>query len=133
MKLASEITFRYPLYIPGIYQVYTASRNIHGIYMVYTDYIVPPTARRGSRWPGRGKLETRHCHGGRLDLNSSRSSNSSIPSSSVGVPSQVTSRLGNCGPPRPGPGTVTGGGRPGSRVRVIRVSAGQEGGCGRAH
>ncbi len=39
------IKFRYPLYIPGIYQVYTASRKIHGIYMVYTDYI----PRRGSR------------------------------------------------------------------------------------
>jgi hypothetical protein len=38
--------FRYPLYdIPGIYQLYTASRNIHGIYMVYTDYI----PCRGSR------------------------------------------------------------------------------------
>jgi hypothetical protein len=34
-----KIKFQYPLYIPGIYQVYTASRNIHGIYMVYTDYI----------------------------------------------------------------------------------------------
>ncbi len=36
---------QYPWYKPGIYQVYTTSRNIHGIYMVYTDYI----PRRGSR------------------------------------------------------------------------------------
>ncbi len=28
-----KITFRYPLYIPGIYQIYIASRNIHGISM----------------------------------------------------------------------------------------------------
>jgi hypothetical protein len=40
------IKFWYPLYIPGIYQVYTASWNIHGIYIVYTDYTIP---RRGSR------------------------------------------------------------------------------------
>ena len=35
-----KITFRYLLYIPGIYQVYTASRNIHGIYHEYTWYIL---------------------------------------------------------------------------------------------
>ncbi len=39
------LKFWYPLYIPGIYQVYTASRIIHGIYMVYAYYI----PRRGSR------------------------------------------------------------------------------------
>jgi hypothetical protein len=39
--------YRIPdVYIPGIYQVYTAYRNIHGIYVVYTYYI----PRRGSRW-----------------------------------------------------------------------------------
>jgi hypothetical protein len=37
--------FRYPLYIRGICHTYTATVHIHGIYMVYTDYI----PRRGSR------------------------------------------------------------------------------------
>ncbi len=48
-----KIKFQYPLYIPGIYQVYTASRNIHGIYMVYTDYI--PGPRRGSAAAGESR------------------------------------------------------------------------------
>ncbi len=30
---------QYPLYICGIFQAYTATLHIHGIYMVYTDYI----------------------------------------------------------------------------------------------
>ncbi len=33
-----KIKFQYLVYIPGIYQVYAASRNIHGTYVVYTDY-----------------------------------------------------------------------------------------------
>ncbi len=41
-----KLKFQYPLYVHGIYQVYSASRNIHGIYIVYTDYI----PHRGSRW-----------------------------------------------------------------------------------
>jgi hypothetical protein len=44
--------------MPGIYQVYTASRNLHGIYVVYTDYI----PRRGSRWERQAEqLERRGC------------------------------------------------------------------------
>jgi hypothetical protein len=41
-----KIKYQYQLYIPGVYQVYTTSWNIHGIYVVCTDYI----PRRGSRW-----------------------------------------------------------------------------------
>ncbi len=41
-----KIKIQYPVYIPGIYQVYTATRKIHGIYVVYTYYI----PCRGSRW-----------------------------------------------------------------------------------
>jgi hypothetical protein len=65
------------LYIPGIYQVYTASRNIHGIYMVYTDYIPSRGSRcsesqperlgragtSGGNWrgaPAAGRLRHRH-------------------------------------------------------------------------
>jgi hypothetical protein len=35
--------FRYPLYIRGICHTYTAAVHIHGIYMVYTDYIPRPS------------------------------------------------------------------------------------------
>ncbi len=48
-----NIKIQYPVYIPGIYQVYTASRNIHSIYVVYTYYI----PRRGSRWSSSRLLE----------------------------------------------------------------------------
>jgi hypothetical protein len=41
-----KIKLQYPLYIPGIYQVYTSSRYINGMCMVYTYYI----PCRGSRW-----------------------------------------------------------------------------------
>ena len=39
--LSDRIYTVYPWYIPGIYQVYTASRNIHGISMyIPTIYLV---------------------------------------------------------------------------------------------
>ncbi len=48
-----KIKIQYPVYISGIYQLYTASRIIHGIYVVYTYYI----PRWGSRWSSSRLLE----------------------------------------------------------------------------